>query len=348
MRKSKEVENLGGPKTTPKTEKFIVRIWMNLKSDGGNPSANEVLAAAEAYIKANNIKDIFPPKIRKVQQILRQHLKNEKELPSEQIIMKQPWSMATLKDYPLPAESIPAVMRVWRYAIVTGETLTIRQAKWVSRLYGFRNDLRIPDEARLLWLSAYEYAKKEEASLVSKRQIDTLNDDIRFIFTPLEALTIWKTIYGNEPFADPFITSLPYADDGGVMEEVLHPVDYYNALYNNAVSNDRDKELHSLIAKQPSWDSELISLEMMVLYLIWITHIKRRPEWPSISADQALNVILKLREWVKKQEATKYNLEQAGQTRNIGKIKDNKVFIEGLPLPQEVLNLLSQYSVKGG
>lgn len=332
---------MGGPWVTPQTERLIISIWMSLSKEGKKHTAEEVLTASEAYIKANNRKDIFLPKLRKFQTIIKDAKTQYEHFSPDDKIMQKPWSMATLDEYPLPPESLPAVMRAWRYALITGEIFTIRQAKWASRIYEFQ-----PDVTKL-WLSSYEYAKREEAAILSKQPFNSFNDDIRQVFSTLEVVTIWKTIHGDEPFPDPFTTSIPYADDGSIMHEVLHPVDYYNSLYNNTVSNDRDKELHSLLAKLPSFDSiGLVSNELRIVYLIWVTHIKQKPEWQSITAEQASDVILELRQWAVKQQSVKYDLEEQGKDRVAARIKDNQVFIEDLPIPNEVLNLLSQYENK--
>jgi len=333
---------MGGPRVPPKTERLIISIWMSLSKESKKPTASEVLTAAEAYTKAHNLKDIFLPKIRKCQDIIRDAKRQYEYFSPAEKILQKPWSMATLDEYQLSPESLPSVARVWRYTLITGEQFTIRQAKWVSRLYDFQPDVT------LLWLTAYEYAKREEASLLSNCSLDTFNDDLRLVFTTLEVVTIWKTVYGDQHFPDPFTTTIPRADDGGIMHEVLHPVDYYNALYNNTVSNNRDRELHYLLAKMPSFDSlGLVSNELRVVYLIWITHIKQRPEWQSISSKDAADVVLKLREWALKQQSIKFDLQEQGKDRIAARIKDNQVFIEELPTPDKVLNLLSKYATKG-
>ena len=48
---------------------------------------------------------------------------------------EKPWSMATLDQYPIPPEALPAVRRVMRWRVSCDEPFTIREAKWVSRLY---------------------------------------------------------------------------------------------------------------------------------------------------------------------------------------------------------------------
>lgn len=45
------------------------------------------------------------------------------------------WSMATIDRHPVPAQAIPFVLACWKRCLQDGMVLTIREAKWVSRLY---------------------------------------------------------------------------------------------------------------------------------------------------------------------------------------------------------------------
>ena len=45
------------------------------------------------------------------------------------------WSMATVDKYPVPPQAIPAVLACWKRCVQNDAALTIREAKWVSRLY---------------------------------------------------------------------------------------------------------------------------------------------------------------------------------------------------------------------
>ena len=338
---------MGGPRVDPKTEDFIVQTWMRLRSDRNpTPSAKQVLALAEALIRKHQIKDIYLPKLRKVQQILAPYRSNQRKLPNDQMLMKDPWSMATLQKHLLPAQSLPAVMYVWRYTLITGEKFTIRQAKWVSRLWGFRFDPRIPDDALELWLRAYDYALKEEATLDPSQPLDTFQDDLSTVSTPIQIATIWKTMYGDKPFSDPFTTSIPRSDDGSTMHEVIHPLEYYNALCNGIVSNDRDKELHHLLAKAPSAQSlGLNSLEYWIVYLIWVTHIKQTPEWARLSATQAFDVIDKLRKWAVQVQTIRYDPNEAKPLVIATKTDDTHWSVSpDLPTPKEALSLLEKYA----
>jgi hypothetical protein len=45
------------------------------------------------------------------------------------------WSMASIDKYPVPTEAIPAILACWKQCFRDDAVLTIREAKWVSRLY---------------------------------------------------------------------------------------------------------------------------------------------------------------------------------------------------------------------
>jgi hypothetical protein len=47
----------------------------------------------------------------------------------------KPWSMATIDQYPIPPQAIPAVLACWKRCVQSDTVLTIREAKWISRLY---------------------------------------------------------------------------------------------------------------------------------------------------------------------------------------------------------------------
>jgi hypothetical protein len=58
---------------------------------------------------------------------------------------EQPWNLATLDQYPIPPEALPSVIRVWvdLWNMSDSHLLTIREAKWVSRIYAVFKDKHI-------------------------------------------------------------------------------------------------------------------------------------------------------------------------------------------------------------
>jgi hypothetical protein len=87
-------------------------------------------------------------------------------------------------------------------------------------------------------------------------------------------------------------------------------------------------------------------MEMIVLYLIWVTEIKRKPEWQQITANQALDIIKLLREWIIELQSIKYNLEEDIDINSIKLINNKVVFDSEFPIPEKVLKALAKYAKK--
>jgi len=84
------------------------------------------------------------------------------ELPPD--VNERPWSLLAMsldccRD--IAAEALPAITRAWHTAYMTGTPLTIREARWISRLR------TVVDEEPLLFLVAEKYAEAEMAMLVA-------------------------------------------------------------------------------------------------------------------------------------------------------------------------------------
>lgn len=47
----------------------------------------------------------------------------------------KPWCVEALADHDIPPEALPVVMNAWAKALVEENPLTIRQVKWIARLY---------------------------------------------------------------------------------------------------------------------------------------------------------------------------------------------------------------------
>jgi hypothetical protein len=68
-----------------------------------------------------------------------------------------PWSVSALADYDIPAVALPVVMNAWAKALVEDKPITIRQVKWVARLYCILGNIDG------LIIKALEYANREKA-----------------------------------------------------------------------------------------------------------------------------------------------------------------------------------------
>jgi len=76
-----------------------------------------------------------PPEIEVLERKISRYRKQAIDYPED-----TPWSMATLDKHPISPETIPAVLTCWKELAQSGTILTIREAKWVSRLCALMAD----------------------------------------------------------------------------------------------------------------------------------------------------------------------------------------------------------------
>jgi len=331
---------MGAPKTPEKTRLFIIDIYNSLyKAYGKKPSAPKVLEVAQKSIERNNRKDIFLPKIRKTEQIIREITPFE-SLSSDERDQQFDWRLTS--SYPLHPDSMPAVVRVWKYSCHADEKYTVRQAKWVSRLCGL-----LPDTV-YLWTCSYLYSKIEELHLTSKIFYDSFYDDLSVFMDTLELQTFLETHQNIKSLQDDFGMAYPTNYHDIIVEENLHPLDYYNSLINGTIINIRDQQLIDLAAKMPSLLELKLSPHSYNLYVSWFTFIRKTQDWSEINAEQAIGIIQALRSWIVKEEPI---LEADSKARTFDSGLQSKplivTFNQELPKPEKALRLLSEYA-KGG
>ena len=91
-----------------------------------------------------------------VQKELKKIRKRDNEKSPESKGLDRPWSTASMAKYPIPPEALPSVLQAWVYVREhLNIPFTVRQAKWVVRLYAVIKD--IPDLAS----EALNYAQME-------------------------------------------------------------------------------------------------------------------------------------------------------------------------------------------
>jgi hypothetical protein len=88
--------------------------------------------------------------------------------------LDKPWSTATLDKYPIPAEALPTILKLWVWiAENVGDKFTIREALWASRLYTvIGNIVELQCEVRLRALSEI---MSEITGISPDRQMDDLH-----------------------------------------------------------------------------------------------------------------------------------------------------------------------------
>ena len=71
---------------------------------------------------------------------IQKYLKNTKGNYDKEQEEDNPWSLSSLTNFPIPPEALPSVLEVWLRTRYEFLYFTIREAKWVSRLYPMLKD----------------------------------------------------------------------------------------------------------------------------------------------------------------------------------------------------------------
>ena len=100
----------------------------------------------------------------------------------------EPWSIATLGDYPIPPEAMPVVMSFYRKRLAKDDVLPIREALWAARLY------KIVEPLDSLFAWAFIYGITEWAARESGKPFETKELDLRLIETPQYACETMREI----------------------------------------------------------------------------------------------------------------------------------------------------------
>ena len=138
--------------------------------------AKEIQSEVNSRLRKRNYK-INPdwPGLSAVQKQLTQIRKNIHEISPDPEDEK--WTIATLEQYPIPPEALPFVLRVWAAFESGNERFTIREAKWVTRLYAVTKECPF----NYLTTFVYNYASAELATKVAGIKWDsTLLDSLLY------------------------------------------------------------------------------------------------------------------------------------------------------------------------
>jgi len=102
----------------------------------------------------------------------------------------KPFRMSTLEEYPIPSSSLTNVLKVYKFRAEKGASFTIREAKWVSRLFAlFYLDSQIDNSGinvDKLYKFARLYAGYEQCSVVINKPLDYTVLDHFVLGLPLE------------------------------------------------------------------------------------------------------------------------------------------------------------------
>lgn len=95
------------------------------------------------------------------------------EFPKELEVIDHPWDICSLPDFPIPAEALPSVLRLWvAKREHTGRDLTIREAQWVARLYSVVKDMRHLAIFSCLYAEDERLSEASDVPLVRDKSLD--------------------------------------------------------------------------------------------------------------------------------------------------------------------------------
>lgn len=129
-----------GPKITEDVRRLIATVYL----EHTDWVAKQVMKEVHTRLKKED-PHVTPnwPKLSAIQIELKKLRRNYEAVRT--LGQDDPWNLGTLDKYPIPPEALPSVLRVWAIRREhAGDLLTIREAKWVSRLYAIYKD---PDKA---------------------------------------------------------------------------------------------------------------------------------------------------------------------------------------------------------
>ncbi len=204
-----------------------------------------------------------------------------------------------MNGYELPSNSISHIGKVWLYAISADEPFTIRQAKWVSRIY------TLYDNVTMLWWMSRRYSRFEEVSEVSEKdevKPDAFLIDSNLFLSDWEQSTLSRTDFRKtpvryfQPFEDRF---LPIKNDKTIVLELLHGFrNYQIADMEKSFLDERYSEISDLINELPTIQELGFTFEAQLVYLRWFTYLSKAPNWNSLTPQEIVDVIARLRETI--------------------------------------------------
>jgi hypothetical protein len=148
-----------GPNVTPEVEALITSVYQK------HPKWKAPTVCGEVRLLLHKGNPTLPPEwpsLSTVQKVLATVRKNLANPSCEDML----WTMGTLNEFPISPEVIPYVLDAWKLRVARGETFSIREAKWVSRLSGFElQGLIITKEWRLDLIKNLSYVASGYARL---------------------------------------------------------------------------------------------------------------------------------------------------------------------------------------
>ena len=279
-------------------ERTINDTWLRMRKPDYEPTAKRVRASVVRELTDDGYTELELPKLRTFQEYLRRARKRQITLKQESKVDEhKSWNMETLNEFPLPSESIPYVLQLWRYSVALDTEFTIRQAKWASRLYcNYLLTESRPDIIELYFISR-RYSHEEELSLLSNSEMLIFTLDSSLVMGNWELNNVIVTDFLKpKPMLYIKHTLIPRGPDSGVIEEFIHAL----PVLEDMETEEEDKRAHEIrraIARLPSSSLYFEDFEIRMVYLRQLSFVAKGPKWNTLPPEEIFNVIVDLRNW---------------------------------------------------
>ena len=284
-------------------ERTMIETWSSMRRLDYEPSAAEVRASVVRQLEKQGYTEHELPKLRTFQEYIRRARKRNLALQtSSDVDQSLPWNIDIFDDKNcyIPPDTIPFVLQLWRYSKNLGPDLTIRQAKWATRLSHLLKDLDIAEQ----WIHVVRYSREEELSILSGTEMRTDQLNSMLVMEPWERMTLHETdvtFKANRRINHTFIS---YSADGGIIEEFYYAFADIANTYLQMVLEDklpRDYErvdkLNELIASLPASSKYFPDFESRFVYLRHLAKLSHLPYFKTAEPEQIHALIIDLRNW---------------------------------------------------
>lgn len=174
-----------GRKVTAEVRDLIVRVHdQNRKLTAGKvrEAVEGTLQGSRAYESLRPIRKGWPS-LSTVQKVLADFHEREGKRSNEEKDQDGPWGLSTLGKYPIPPEAVPVVLDV---SMQSQQPLTIREAKWIGRLYVLLSAIasrqkKEPTIALIEGMATY-YATTERINALMGERAPATMDEILWSF----------------------------------------------------------------------------------------------------------------------------------------------------------------------
>ena len=220
--------------------------------------------------------------------------------------LEAPWSIAVSADFDIPLETNEVLMKIWKWCVVVGMTLTIREAQWVARLRGVT-----PDD--LLYSLAVRYARREQVcQLLGREEIYTTDLDIGSVFPMINDgwsphdtevrwafIEMWRVVAGISYSTDELASISKRADE-------LDSWNKSNYAYMN-IPASRMVEKYLSINPQ---HKQTLRENTDIVYTIWLRLFGSSPKWKSMTLETKIEMAMRLYKEIElKEKETKDAIE---------------------------------------